>query len=159
MYRFYKKFQPKSVFECGLGPGGSALAYLLTNPLGKLVSVDVEPRSDSVQTVNNLLGYPVDWVWIWDESQSVLRRTKSKFELLYVDGDHRTHGVYHDALYGDSILEKGGIVLFDDAGNVWKENICRAIEMWLIDCPWYEEFVVDLGIVNPDGPRMFRKLK
>lgn len=158
MFRFYKHFKPDHVLEIGLGPGGSALCYFLANPTGQLLSIDIERREDSVGKVTRLLEYVPQWKQLWGESQQILREFEGQFDMVYVDGDHRTFGAYHDALYGDKLLKENGLMLFDDAGNVWKDNICAAIDRWKIDCPWYEEQSIDLGIENPDGPRFFRKL-
>lgn len=37
-----------------------------------------------------------------------------RFELIYVDGDHRARNVYNDAALSWPLLVTGGIIIFDD---------------------------------------------
>jgi predicted O-methyltransferase YrrM len=39
---------------------------------------------------------------------------KYKFDLIYIDGDHRAEGVYLDAINSFELCKKDGFILFDD---------------------------------------------
>jgi predicted O-methyltransferase YrrM len=43
-----------------------------------------------------------------------LKDYKNKFDLIYIDGDHRPESVYIDAIHSFELCKKGGFILFDD---------------------------------------------
>ena len=44
----------------------------------------------------------------------LLHKYKEAFDFIYVDGDHREHGVYLDGTLSFDLCKQGGIILFDD---------------------------------------------
>lgn len=52
-----------------------------------------------------------------------------RFDLIYVDGDHRENYVYWDGTCGFNMLADGGYMLFDDYG--WREYTKRGIDRFL----------------------------
>lgn len=52
-------------------------------------------------------------------SRDVLRHLPkgSKFDLIYIDGDHSYEGALSDAQLAYPLLKKGGIMIFDDYNN------------------------------------------
>jgi predicted O-methyltransferase YrrM len=43
-----------------------------------------------------------------------IKEYKSKFDFIYIDGDHRPDGVYIDAINSFELCKKEGFILFDD---------------------------------------------
>jgi len=63
-----------------------------------------------------------------------------KVDFIYVDGDHRTPGVLQDLVLSFELLNKGGVMLFDDS-MVWRKNgnPCNSPKMAVdnfIQCYW-----------------------
>lgn len=54
-----------------------------------------------------------------------------RFDLIYVDGDHRERYVYWDAVSCFVLLADGGVMLFDDYG--WREYTKRGIDRFLTE--------------------------
>ena len=49
-----------------------------------------------------------------DEALPWLLYQEQYFGFIYIDGSHRARDVMHDAVLAWGLLEKGGILLFDD---------------------------------------------
>lgn len=63
-----------------------------------------------------------------------------KADFIYVDGDHRAPGVLQDLILSFELLNKGGIMLFDDS-MTWRKdnNPCNSPKMAVdnfIQCYW-----------------------
>ena len=63
-----------------------------------------------------------------------------KADFIYVDGDHRAPGVLQDCVLGFELLNKGGVMLFDDS-MVWRKdnNPCNSPKMAVdnfMQCYW-----------------------
>ena len=63
-----------------------------------------------------------------------------RFDLIYVDGDHRSQEVYNDGLIAFEICRKGGWILFDDYG--WRQDTADGIEKFLSEYRDYIEVIV-----------------
>jgi predicted O-methyltransferase YrrM len=50
----------------------------------------------------------------------LIKNYKNKFDFIYIDGDHRSEGVYIDAINSFELIKKGGLILFDD--YLWEES-------------------------------------
>lgn len=68
-------------------------------------------NSDRIQLFKKLSSeiYPV-----------LLEKYNGQFDLIYIDGDHRTSAVYIDAINCFKLCKNGGIIIFDDYG--WGEK-------------------------------------
>lgn len=53
-------------------------------------------------------------------SISYLKSCDSKFDFIYIDGDHTASGVYQDAIFSFPLLKNQGIMAFDD--YLWKHE-------------------------------------
>jgi len=53
-------------------------------------------------------------------SSAAFHELKQKFDLIYVDGDHRPDPVYMDAVNSFKACKDGGFILFDD--YLWSKN-------------------------------------
>jgi hypothetical protein len=47
---------------------------------------------------------------------AILGTDRRRFDLVYVDGSHRASDVYSDAVLSWALLNRGGLVIFDDYG-------------------------------------------
>ena len=124
--------KPVRILEIGSWEGRSALFFLNYLPLSRIVCIDtfegnVEHRLDSDfrglvfkaegQFDFNLAGFADRLEKIKGSSATVLPTlaiSGRRFDLAYVDGSHMAADVYNDAVLTWSIMESGGIVIFDD---------------------------------------------
>lgn len=151
---------PKSILEIGLGPGASTVATLLATEQDLIAvnTVDINPPPTTIQRVEELVHPAKRWNLIYGDSSEFMDSTPMKFDYIYIDGDHSEEGVFRDAVAAYRILSPGGVIVFDDAGAIEftigvNAGIKRAFEN-IKDL--VEEFP-DLDVINPNGPRVFRK--
>ncbi len=108
--------------------GASALTILSTlreiSPNGFLHTA-IDPcqttiwGGSSIQLINDE-GYAKNFRFYEDYSAIVLAnlvKEKEKFDFAYVDGSHLFENVFMDFYYTSILLNKDGIVLFDDCNN------------------------------------------
>jgi len=57
---------------------------------------------------------------------------KGQFDFIYVDGDHRTEGVYIDAINSIKLCKTNGFILFDDYHPTWSDTV-KGIDKFLIE--------------------------
>lgn len=53
-------------------------------------------------------------------SSSVLPNLENKFDLIYIDGSHKSDDTFVDAYYSSKLLNTNGLLIFDDFG--WKDT-------------------------------------
>lgn len=66
----------------------------------------------------------------------------SKYDLAFIDGDHRFDGVFVDLALINRLVRPGGMVVVDD---VTFPSVNRAVQFFLRNCAWVEEAVVQDG--------------
>ena len=74
-----------------------------------------------------------------EESQLVFPRLLAegrRFDLAFLDGNHRFEGVFLDLVYAGRLLEEGGIVFADDAQL---PGVRRAVDFCLANLGWIVE--------------------
>jgi predicted O-methyltransferase YrrM len=74
-----------------------------------------------------------------DESQIVLPRLLSegrRFDLAFLDGNHRFEGIFLDLIYSGRLLNEGGIVFVDDAQL---PGVRRAVDFCVANLGWLVE--------------------
>ncbi len=74
-----------------------------------------------------------------EESQLVFPRLLAegrRFDLAFLDGNHRFEGVFLDLAYSGRLLEEGGIVFADD---VQLPGVRRAVDFFLANLGWTVE--------------------
>lgn len=75
---------------------------------------------NKVSRYNNILKYK------GTSKKFLSKKTKSKYDFIYIDGDHTMDGVYLDATLSWPVLKTGGILAFDDylwqheSGDIYK---------------------------------------
>ena len=120
-----REFKPIRTLEIGLAHGASALTILSTlreiSPNGFLHTA-IDPHQttvwggSSIRVINDE-GYAENFRFYEDYSAIVLAnlvKEKEKFDFAYVDGSHLFEDVFLDFYYTSILLNKDGIVLFDD---------------------------------------------
>src|SRR5262249_6765153 len=109
--------------EIGVLEGRSTLWFLqniLTHESSRILCVD--PRV-SPEFFDNVKPYRDKVHLVKARSQDALRSLSpglSRFDFIYVDGDHRAPSVLEDAVLSFSLLRYGGILIFDD--YTWEVN-------------------------------------
>jgi predicted O-methyltransferase YrrM len=74
-----------------------------------------------------------------EESQMVLPRLLAegrRFDLAFLDGNHRFEGVFLDLIYSGRLLKEGGIVFVDDTQL---PGVRRAIDFCVANLGWVTE--------------------
>jgi predicted O-methyltransferase YrrM len=133
--------------EIGSCEGQSTLWFLteiLTDPTSKITCIDphrdkgwynnpdnkIRIKTENQKTIyeafkSNILDKYSDKVeYHRDRSSSVLPYLKSKFDLIYIDGNHEFYHTYMDGKFSINLLKKGRYIIFDDYSN----DVSKAIE-------------------------------
>ncbi|MEO8291616.1 MAG: class I SAM-dependent methyltransferase [Actinomycetota bacterium] len=74
-----------------------------------------------------------------EESQIVLPRLPGegrRFDLAFLDGNHRFEGVFLDLIYSGRLLKEGGIIFVDDTQL---PGVRRAVDLCLANLGWVRE--------------------
>lgn len=111
---------PARFLEIGTFEGQSAcwmLENILTHP--DAYYIGIECHADRYQkTMDNLLQYPdtkrAVFCGMSDTVLQQLERSLTRFNAIYVDGDHREEAAYVDSVGAWKLLAPGGVILFDD---------------------------------------------
>lgn len=156
IFRFVQMVNPNMGIEIGLGPGGSTVAYLCAC-VGGLRTIDCHKLMDVRMRVLELTGAVHRWDYRIGRSHDVLPTLEEKYDYAYVDGEHDISAVHGDGFLIDKLLLPGGHIVFDDCGTYHAGLVNPGIMFFLESCPWYDEVQVDVGVINPNGPRVFRK--
>lgn len=165
IYRMVKRENPKKILEIGLGPGASTVATILAAKdllLEKneivLTTIDINPPVKTIERVEELL-HPGDaWILIYGDSSEVMNTFNDRFDYIYIDGDHSEEGVFRDAQAAYPILAKDGVIIFDDAGAPeFTVGVNAGIKRSIENIRGIKEEFPDIDVINPNGPRIFRK--
>ena len=126
--------RPVRILEIGSWEGRSALYFLNYLPHSRIVCIDpfsgsMEHHQDPYfaalalksesQFDANLAGFSDRVEKIKGNSTEVLPELgidRRRFDLAYIDGSHRAADVYRDGVMTWSLMNPGGIVIFDDYG-------------------------------------------
>jgi len=74
-----------------------------------------------------------------EESQIVLPRLLAegrRFDLAFLDGNHRFEGIFLDLIYSGRLLEEGGIIFVDD---IQLPGVRRAVDFCVANLGWIRE--------------------
>ena len=116
----------KNTLEIGMAYGGSALVILST--LQFIFGDDVKFHHTAIDPYQGQFDHAgveiikrakldQNFEWLEDSSESALPEllTKgNKYDFIYIDGSHLFEHVFVDMFYSLMLLNKGGIMLFDD---------------------------------------------
>lgn len=117
-------FAPHNILE--IGTVGSTFFLLSQLSTGKKASVDIR---DIRPKLHNFM-FGQDWCFFQGDSQTPEMKQAvssfcSKFDLIFIDGDHSYEGVKRDfANYRDLLTERGVILFHDvDPDHAFKETV------------------------------------
>lgn len=154
--------KPLSILEVGLGPGASTVSTLLaTQERGIVVNtIDINPPPRSIERVEELVHPGKRWNLMYGDSPTIMEMLPAEsFDYIYIDGDHSEEGVYRDAVAAYALLAPGGTLVFDDAGAPeFTVGVNAGIKRALVGKKDLVEEFLDLDVINPNGPRVFRRL-
>lgn len=139
--------QAHATVEVGLGYGSSALAIcegLLETGAGDVRHVAIDPHqtsrfSDCGLQILEDAGLAAMIELHREESQIALPRLLSegrRFDLGFVDGDHRFDGVFLDLVYLGRLVRGGGVVFVDD---YQLPSVAHATSFCLANLAWQIE--------------------
>jgi predicted O-methyltransferase YrrM len=148
-----RKEHAQQTFETGLGFGISTLficeGLLANGPDGRHVAVDPYQFSGLPSHRTTYVGVGLEILaeagvrdlveFHAEESQIVLPRLLAegrRFDLAFLDGNHRFEGVFLDLMYAGRLLKQGAIVFVDDTqlpGVRRAVNFCVANLGWVIE--------------------------
>lgn len=113
MFNLAKKFPFKSGLEIGCMWGVSTLSLLLSNTKATLRSVDKSDYTHAFEETE-ANGVANRWNFVNMNSLDYWQRITDKFDLIYIDGDHRYEFASSDIKHAWEVLESGGILGVDD---------------------------------------------
>ena len=142
-HQLLKNEKINNILEIGCFHGTSIIGFLDLLPGSKAVCVDIWKNQDSElvdinfiqvekQFDRNTLSYKDRIEKRKGDSKLVLHeliKEGRKFDLIYVDGSHTAFNVLHDSILSWVLLEKGGILIFDD--YLWNKEGDK------LDIPYY----------------------
>ncbi|NEQ07435.1 MULTISPECIES: class I SAM-dependent methyltransferase [unclassified Moorena] len=132
--------RPHKTLEIGLAYGGSALAILASlqeiHKDNNFLHTAIDPFQkkswkNSALTVLKAENLSQQFRFIEDFSYLSLPqlvKSKEKFYLIYVDGSHLFEDVFIDFYYSTLLLEKDGIILFDDCADSHVRKLIKFIK-------------------------------
>lgn len=143
----YQNYHFKFVLEIGCFEGLTTryICDNLLSPDGRVICIDPLPDDENTlpfgednkifagqygRFARNTNGYPVEL--IRKKSREVMTEEgfrHYRFDLIYIDGDHREDEVFNDGVMSFEVCRKGGYILFDDYG--WREETARGIDRFL----------------------------
>jgi predicted O-methyltransferase YrrM len=125
--------KPKSVLEIGTHIGGStviiasAFSNFKTEKNSKLVSVDIRDVNSakkkpwlkygtkhSPKEMIDLLGYSSNVQFVKNTSLDYAKKSKQKFDFIFLDGDHTAKTVYEEIPIALRLLNPNGVILLHD---------------------------------------------
>jgi len=119
IYNLIRKFEIKTFLEIGFGRGYGTFcaAKAMTDHGifdGKITTVDVNFNNEFLNNLTKV--FPKNWFekinFFKGSSDQFFEQNNEKFDLIYIDGDHRYDAVKNDWNNSEKIFNK--FVLFDD---------------------------------------------
>jgi len=155
----------QATLEIGMGWGISTLVILEAmlrqgRPFAPHVVIDPFQRSSFDNAAINAVREMglADFVTLYEEPSELvlpqLVRAGSRFDFVFVDGDHRFDATFVDFVYAGKLCNPGAILLFDDT---WLESVNLTVQYALTNLNYAE---VSLAGVVPfyRGRPMLRAL-
>lgn len=109
LLRFIQAREYRSVLEIGCYKGGTALGFLEVGC--SVVSVDIKPTVEALELVYQYKDFSIL------EQDSKTATLESKFDVLYIDGDHSYEAVKQDHERFKGNVQAGGIIVFHDCAD------------------------------------------
>jgi len=177
--RYIQAAKPKRTMEIGLAYGASALAILATQAEngGESSHMAVDPLQSSlwkrgaVRAITDA-GFASRFELVEKPSSLALPElvaTGASFDFIYIDGLHVFEHTFVDYYYSATLVEIGGVILFDDSRSPHVDKVIRFVRANLGDSlepldmsPFEGRKSVSARIANRLGIRQlkgFKKLK
>ena len=136
----FKQEKPKQSLEIGLSRGISGLLFcklyesIGAKPAKQHMALDPFQDEDFDQAgvmlierggVDGYFNYRTEFS---SDGLPKLFAEGKRFDLIYIDGSHLMEDVFIDFFYSYQLLNKGGIMLFDDCADKHVLKVCRFIE-------------------------------
>lgn len=106
--------KPKKGLEIGFCWGMSAYAFL-ESCRGKLLSLDLDDNKGKEQIFRE--SYPDRWNILYGHGPAILYLLKTKYDWIYIDGDHQYEAVKGDLAGVLPLLARNGVIACDDYGR------------------------------------------
>lgn len=117
---YLQSIEAPKILEIGAFEGRSTLWFLENFPAARLTVIDPWAFTDNAtedtfsRFKSNIAPY-ADRVTIMRGKSDLARFLSSKeFDLIYIDGDHRSAAVLHDAVISYELVKTNGLMIFDD---------------------------------------------
>ena len=131
LYEFIKQKKIERTCEIGLGYGRSA-AYIMFATKKRHIGIDPYQKNYQNAALLNIrrAGLKNKFSHIMEKSQIALGdlyKKGKKFQLIFIDGDHKFDGIFTDFFFSDLILEQNGYLIFHDAWMRSTQLVCNFI--------------------------------
>lgn len=123
VYGLIKQYQPKQVFEVGLGPHGhtsfAVLSAMKENNItnSKYYVLDYNPTEEAQKMLNNFSPDSYDLI-VGDSANSKLfEKVEGEIDIFLVDGNHTTQYCYQDTLnllLNNRFNTENGLIIYHD---------------------------------------------
>ena len=135
-----RTFFPKTVIEIGIQRGGTAKCILDNSPwIEKYVGIDVVPTYLTKLPIQQSEVPQIAGDYVKDDPrvELIVKPNGSKdlkpsdlpiADLIFIDGDHSKAGVLYDTLLARKVIRKGGIICWDDYGNLPVPDVTAVID-------------------------------
>jgi len=148
MYEFVLELKPKNILEIGTQRGQSTKTMLMAlniNGSGKLVSIDHKDRSGILNDSHEDLKKYCQFITSDSHVPEALQAAKDaindgeKYDMMFIDGDHKMPGVKQDFDEYSELVKPGGLIMLHDITNA-NEDVH---ELW--DEITWEKFAINWG--------------
>jgi predicted O-methyltransferase YrrM len=130
-----QKRSPKSYLEIGIGNGGSwmTFSYINRGSLKISHSVDnlayyqaINQKVEEIEFISDFLSSEIEEVRFFNSrSSEYLLKCETKYDVIFIDGDHSYEGVKSDYLNCLPLVNEGGIMIFHDIVSIGAPGVVK----------------------------------
>ena len=156
---------PLRILEIGCYEGRSTIWFLenvLLHPMSSITCIDpledVSLRHTFFKNVINTFGNKTEL--FLGKSGDVLKYDSiisRKYDVIYIDGDHRACSVMEDAVLSFPLLKEGGIMIFDDFASGANDTKNNTELPYLGICGFIEAYRPYLDVLSLEYQLIIRK--
>lgn len=129
--------KPKSYLEIGIGNGGSwmTFSYINRKTLNISHSVDnlsyyqaIGQKIEEIEFIENFLSKDIENTCFFNmNSSDYLNKCETKYDVIFIDGDHSYEGVKSDYINSLSLMNENGIMIFHDIASIGAPGV---VQFW-----------------------------